>query len=90
MSTNLDGWARALGVESDHDAIAEMQRVRHNINRVFQDLYFDVVCRVDFHQVADDWVGPSVRCAIRDLDAAVANVLSVENAFKRHERGELR
>lgn len=87
MSTNLDGWAHALRVENDHDAIAELRRVRFGINRVFQDLYFDVFNRVDFHQVADDWVGPSVRCAIRDLDAAIANVLSVENAFKRHERG---
>lgn len=87
MSIDLDGWARALRVETDQEALPEMQRRRASLTRAFQDLYFDVVTAVDFYQITDDGIGPSIRCAIKDLDAAVANMLLVEQAFRRHERG---
>lgn len=88
MSIDLDAWARALRVKTDADAIAELHRVRFALARAIQDLHFDANKRVDFDLVNDDGIGPAIRCAMHDIDLAISGVISVENAFQRHERGE--
>ena len=87
MSIDLDAWARALRVKTDAEALIEIGRVRFALTRAIQDLHFDAGKRVDFEVVSDDGIGPAIRCAMRDIDNAIGGVLSVENAFRRHERG---
>lgn len=84
---DLDGWAKALGADTDAEALAELRRWRQALEQaqnVIRPVYLRSIDAPDDHYYDAKRL---LDCALTDCHVVVEVFGGVAGEFARHERG---